>query len=112
MGYYLSTFSGLGKIAEQELTDEFGKDTFNFMSYETSDLDLLRFDFGGHVTKLADIGTADDLYYFLAEVPLKGSADDLETLSQVVADHSSIPLALAAHKQFRGAKTRLLTKVA
>lgn len=93
-------------MAELELADKFGDAISNLATKRTSDLDLLIFDFDGSANKLVDIGTAEDVYYFLADFPLKGSADDLGKLKQAITGNPYFQLALAAHRQLRQPKRK------
>lgn len=106
MSFYLSAFRGLGVVAQQELTERFGLAVTNCSTKHTPDLDLLQFDYTGEVSKLKQVGTAEDVYYLLDSIALSGDRTDLDKLRQAVTHLLALQVALAAHKQLRQTKPK------
>lgn len=69
----------------------------------TRNFDLVRFPFTGDGAALARLGTVDDVYRQLEDVPLTGAFADLKALRDRVAGSARLIPALAAHRAFRAA---------
>jgi len=98
---YITAFKGIGRVAVRELRDQFGDALKKIRTHRVRDYDIAHFDWNGDIADLKQLGTVEDVFYFLTEVPLTGAREDLQNIQETI---SAIPLdpALAAHRQFNG----------
>ena len=95
---YTTSFKGIGQITVRELRFCFGNRLSNVRTNRVRDYDLVQFNWQGSPLALRQLGTVEDVFLNLADMPLSGEREDLNTLGEIP---DLIP-ALNMHRQFNG----------
>ena len=95
---YTTSFKGIGQVAVRELRSLFGDRLSNIRTSRVRDYDLVQFDWRGDPVALRQLGTVEDVFCWLADIPLRGGRDDLTA----IADLPDLTPALHIHKRFNG----------
>ncbi len=105
---YTTSFKGIGQITVRELRFYFGNSLSKVRTNRVRDYDLVQFNWRGNPLALRQLGTVEDIFYWLADIPLSGKREDLDTLGKI----PELNPALNIHKQFNGLpKTRTKYRV-
>jgi tRNA G10 N-methylase Trm11 len=99
MTLYTTAFKGLGQITARELRRQFGNSLSKTRTDRVRDYDLVQFDLKGDPTNLRQLGTVEDIFVHLADVPLTGEKKDLDTLADTF-NRTSLNPGLQLHKQY------------
>ncbi len=95
---YTTSFKGVGQITVRELRFCFGNRLSRVRTDRVRDYDLVQFNYRGNPLALRQLGTVEDVFLNLADVPLSGEREDLNTIGEIP---DLIP-ALNVHRQFNG----------
>ena len=95
---YTTSFKGIGQITVRELRFCFGDRLSRVRTDRVRDYDLVQFNYRGDPLALRQLGTVEDVFLHLADVPLSGAREDLNTIGEIP---DLIP-ALNIHRQFNG----------
>lgn len=95
---YTTSFKGIGQVTVRELRFYFGDRLSNIRTSRVRDYDLVQFNWRGDPIALRQLGTVEDVFFWLADIPLTGKRDDLTT----IADLPDLTPALHLHKRFNG----------
>ncbi|MDE2954927.1 MAG: hypothetical protein OXR71_10415, partial [Gemmatimonadota bacterium] len=95
---YTTSFKGIGQITVRELRFCFGDRLYRVRTDRVRDYDLVQFNYRGDPLALRQLGTVEDVFFHLADVPLSGEREDLNTIGEIP---DLIP-ALNVHRQFNG----------
>lgn len=99
MTLYTTSFKGIGQITVRELRHQFGNNLSKIRTDRVRDYDLVQFDLQGDPINLRQLGTVEDIFVHLADVPLSGDRKDLDILSDIF-DSLSLGPGLQLHKQY------------
>ena len=99
---YTTSFKGIGQITTRELRFYFGNRLSNIRTSRVRDYDLVQFNWRGDPLPLRQLGTVEDIFYWLADIPLSGDRDDLNALDEMPELNSALNL----HKRFNGLPKR------
>ena len=102
---HVSSLRGLGRVTERELLHRFGSAVDVVASQTSRNLDVTRFAYTGHLPDLRDMGTAEDLYVTICELPLSGAAEDLDAI-RGVALRGGVAEALETRLAYGARRTR------
>lgn len=97
MQYYLTVLPGLEQIASEELRSRFGIESLP--PIEGRNNILIPFETDLEVTKLLDIGIAEDLFIALGVYDYTGSRHELKTIPAALYDLKDLDLALRYHRE-------------
>lgn len=95
---YTTSFKGIGQVTVRELRFYFGDRLSNIRTSRVRDYDLVQFNWRGDPIALRQLGTVEDVFFCLADIPLTGKRDDLTA----IADLPDLTPALHLHKRFNG----------
>lgn len=95
---YTTSFKGIGQVTVRELRFYFGDRLSNIRTSRVRAYDLVQFNWRGDPIALRQLGTVEDVFFWLADIPLTGKRDDLT----VIADLPDLTPALHLHKRFNG----------
>ena len=79
---HVGSLRGLGRVTERELRHRFGSAAEVASSHRTRNLDITRFAYTGRLPELRDVGTAEDLFATICQLPLTGGREDLDAIRQ------------------------------
>ena len=80
---YTTSFRGIGQITVRELRFCFGNRLSNVRTDRVRDYDLVQFHWQGDPLALRQLGTVEDVFYWLVDIPLSGEREDLNTLGEI-----------------------------
>lgn len=95
---YTTSFKGIGQVTVRELRFYFGDRLSNIRTSRVRDYDLVQFNWRGDPIALRQLGTVEDVFFWVADIPLTGKRDDLTA----IADLPDLTPALHLHKRFNG----------
>lgn len=95
---YTTSFKGIGQVTVRELRSQFGNRLSKIRTSRVRDYDLVQFNWRGDPLGLRQLGTVEDVFCWLADIPLTGKRDDLTA----IADLPDLTPALPIHRQFNG----------
>ena len=95
---YTTSFKGIGQVTVRELRSQFGNRLSKIRTSRVRDYDLVQFNWRGDPLGLRQLGTVEDVFCWLADIPLTGKRDDLTA----IADLPDLTPALHIHRQFNG----------
>ena len=96
---YTTSFRGIGQITAKELRHRFGNALSKITTSKVRDYDLVQFDLQGDPIDAQHLGTCEDVFVWLADIPITGNRNDLNTLSSTLEKLSFNP-ALQLHKKY------------
>ncbi len=99
MTLYTTSFKGIGQITARELRHQFGNTLSKIRTDRVRDYDLVQFDLQGDPINLRQLGTVEDIFVHLADIPLTGDKKDLSILYDTFSTLSLDP-GLQLHKQY------------
>ena len=80
---YTTSFKGIGQITARELRFCFGDRLSRVRTDRVRDYDLVQFNYRGDPLALRQLGTVEDVFLHLADVPLSGGREDLNILGEI-----------------------------
>ena len=95
---YTTSFRGIGQITVRELRFCLGNRLSRVRTDRVRDYDLVQFNYQGNPLALRELGTVEDVFFHLADMPLSGEREDLNTIGEIP---DLIP-SLNIHRQFNG----------
>jgi predicted RNA methylase len=104
--YLAGTFRGLGGVARIEIRDRLKIPVDNMPIHPIRNFDLIRFDYSAPPGNLARLGTVEDLFFIIEELPLTGTVSDLKTLRNHVLRSPRLVTGLAVLAEYRHATGR------
>jgi len=104
--YLAGAFRGLGTVTRIEIRDRLGIPVDEIPIHPTRNFDLIRFDYAGPHGNPARLGTVEDLFLNIEEMPLIGDLSDLKTLRNHVLRSPRLTTGLAALAEYRRATGR------
>ena len=103
--YYTTSFRGIGTVTRRELERRLAGAASVVSRDEVRDFDLVRFDFSGPPGDLAGLATVEDVFAFLAAVPLSGESYDLQNVASALSE-APVGAALVARSALTPRKGR------
>lgn len=102
---HANSLRGLGSLTARELRHLYGPAVDVVGSERSRNLDVTRFAYSGHLPDLQRVGTAEDLFATICQLPLTGIRQDLEAVRRA-AHRGGVAQALEARIAFGARRSK------